>query len=247
MRWQDQGVILSGRPYGEGGAVVHILTAQHGHWTGLVRSRKKYAAVLQPGTQVEATWNARLSEHLGMLVLEPSRMSWSSFFDDSLALLALSAACSLCEVLLPEREAVPSVYTALLELIAAFSTPQWPAGYVRFECHLLAKVGYGLDLARCGATGNTKNLLYVSPRTGRAISAIAGAPYEERLLPLPSFLRPGSEPNATIPPAEILKGLDLTQYFLERHVFPHHHKTLPEVRVRLRNAWEKLLQQPKKI
>ena len=39
---------------------------------------------------------------------------------------------------------------------------------------LLDELGFGLDLTRCAATGSADDLIYVSPRTGRAVSRDSG-------------------------------------------------------------------------
>jgi DNA repair protein RecO (recombination protein O) len=101
---------------------------------------------------------------------------------------------------------------------AADSVPEWQTAYVRWELALLADLGFGLDLASCAATGLTHDLAYVSPRSGRAVSADAGEPYADRLLRLPYFLL---SPESPATPVDILRGLDLTGYFLRRHVFVH--------------------------
>jgi DNA repair protein RecO (recombination protein O) len=105
----------------------------------------------------------------------------------------------------------------------------WAPAYVVWECALLAALGFGLDLARCTATGTNQDLAYVSPRTGRAVSREAGAPYRDRLLPLPSFLWRDAEAA----PADIVAGLILTRHFLLHHLFEAQGGRLPEARERL--------------
>ena len=105
----------------------------------------------------------------------------------------------------------------------------WPAIYVRLELGLLQELGFGLDLEKCAATGETEDLAFVSPRTGRAVSRAAAEPYKGKLLPLPAFLSTGGLPAD---PEELRQGLDLTGFFLERHVFWPHNKPLPPARAR---------------
>jgi DNA repair protein RecO (recombination protein O) len=85
---------------------------------------------------------------------------------------------------------------------------------VRWELDLLTSLGFGLDLTRCAATGDTADLAYVSPKSGRAVSRAAGHGYRDRLLPLPSFLISQAKPERE----DVLAGLRLTGYFLDRHV-----------------------------
>ena len=110
------------------------------------------------------------------------------------------------------------------------SATGWARAYVGWECDLLAAVGFGLDLARCAVTGTNQDLAYVSPRTGRAVSREAGAPYKDKLLPLPGFLWRPETPAA---PADIVAGLILTRHFLLHHLLEPQGGRLPEARERL--------------
>ena len=98
----------------------------------------------------------------------------------------------------------------------------------RFELRLLAELGFGLDLASCAATGATTHLVYVSPKSGRAVSRAAGEPWHDRLLALPAFLVAN---NADEPSARALRdGFALTGFFLARDVFEPRGESLPDVR-----------------
>ena len=98
-----------------------------------------------------------------------------------------------------------------------------------WELSLLAELGFGLDLSMCAASGATTDLIYVSPKSGRAVSAAAGENYKDKLLPLPQFLV-GKE---VVEPRDIADGLRLTGYFLDRHVLAPLAKLLPDARVRI--------------
>ena len=92
--------------------------------------------------------------------------------DDALALAMLSAACAVAEGALPEREPHPRVFEGLLHLIAHLSQGEAVlADLIRWETVLLADLGYGLDLTSCAVTGETAGLAFVSPKTGRAVTA----------------------------------------------------------------------------
>lgn len=230
MDWQDDGIILSVRKHGESSAIVNVLTRAHGRHAGLVRggSGKRLSGILQPGNKVQARWHARLAEHLGTYTVEPMRAYAANALSDAKRLAALTSACALIEAALPEREPHPAILDALEVLLTSLDDDSvWPVIYVKWEIGLLSELGFGLDLDHCAATGSMDDLTYVSPRTGRAVSTAAAAPYKERLLPLPAFLLDSSVE------ADIATGLKLTGYFLENHVFQHRDTEMPPARRRL--------------
>jgi DNA repair protein RecO (recombination protein O) len=186
----------------------------------------------QTGNRLDAQWRARLGEQLGSLSAELIEAHGSRLIEDPRRLAALASAAALAEAALPEREPHRAVYDRLLALLQTLEADEaaagWPAEYARWELALLADLGFGLDLSRCAATGATDGLTHVSPRTGRAVSASAAAPYRERLLPLPPFLG-GAGPAA---PGEVVRALALTGHFLEQHIF-HPPKGPPAARGRL--------------
>ena len=235
MQWSDTGIVLSARKHGESSAIVSLLTRDHGRHPGLVRggSGRRKRGVLQPGNEIAATWRARLSEHLGSYTVELTKARPAAFLDDPLRLAGLSAACAVAEVALPEREAHPAAFVGLTTLLGALDQDVWPAIYVQWELNLLGDLGFGLDLSSCAATGATDNLIYVSPRTGRAVSGEAGVAYHSRLLPLPRFLAPAGRGPTVWSWADIDDGLALAGYFFERHVFAAHEGTVPAARRRL--------------
>ena len=234
MEWRDRGIVLSARAHGESGLVVQLLTESHGRHAGLVRAGSGPArrGLYQPGNIVAAAWRARLAEHLGHFTCEPMRATAALYLDDPPRLAALASACAVLEAALPERQAYPAIYAGAVALIDALSWPYWAAAYVRWEVGLLAALGYGLDLSQCAATGAQAGLAYVSPKTGRAVSAEAAGPYRDRLLPLPAFLVGAGDPDR---PA-VAAGLELTAFFLERHVFAALEHPLPAARRRLADS-----------
>lgn len=238
MHWSESGIVLSARKHGESSAIVNLLTPSHGRHVGLVRggTGKRLRGVLQPGNEVTAAWRARLSEHLGNYTLELDVARAAHLLDDRAPLAALSSACAMAEALLPEREPHPAVYAGfrvLLDALGADST--WPAVYVYWELGLLAELGFGLDLKRCAATGAREDLVYVSPRSGRAVSRGAGAQYADRLLALPTFLLENGGRSGAVGPSgdDIMDGLALTGHFLELHVLSPHGGRMPAARGRL--------------
>ncbi len=235
MQWSDEGVVLSVRPHGETAAVVELLTRAHGRHLGLVhggRSRR-LRPVLQVGNHVDAVWKARLSEHLGHVTVELRKGYAAQAMEDALALSGLTSLCTLAR-LLPERDPHPSLYEVTLFVLGYLDDPDvWPALMVRWELALLDELGFGLDLSSCAATGANDDLIYVSPKSGRAVSAAAGEPYKERLLRLPAFLVRGRQGPATFD--DVLAGLELTGHFLEARVLGPRGERMPEVRLRLRD------------
>ncbi|MBP2229245.1 DNA repair protein RecO (recombination protein O) [Azospirillum agricola] len=240
MEWSDQGILLSSRPQGEGSAVATLLTREHGRHAGLVMGGRspRLRGALEPGTLVAARWRGRLAEHLGHFTLEPVRGYAAAFFDDPAALAALASACALVEAAAPEHDPHPALFDGLLALFGLLDAPAWAEAYVRWEIGLLAELGFGLDLDRCAVSGANDYLAYVSPRTGRAVTASVGEPYRDRLLPLPDFLagRGGGGP------AEVEHGLRLTGHFLERHLL---NGPLPPARERLRERYANAVARPR--
>ena len=160
MEFSDDAFVLSARAHGETGAIVELLTAQHGRYAGHIAggASRKMKPFLQPGAQVIAEFRARTSEQLGSLKLEPVGEGPSALFDDALALAGLSAAAAVAAGALPEREPHPGAYLAFEALVSAFALEDvWPAVFVRFEAGLLDELGFGLDLSRCAATGATED------------------------------------------------------------------------------------------
>lgn len=231
MEFEDDAFVLSARVHGETGAIVELLTARHGRYAGHLAggASRKMKPFLQPGAQVQVEFRARTAEQLGSLKLEPVGEGPSALFDDSLALAGLSAAAGVAAGALPEREPHPGAYLAFDALVAAFGHDEiWPAVFVRFEAGLLDELGFGLDLSRCAATGVTDDLVYVSPKTGRAVSRAAGAPYATRMLTLPPFLLGG---QAGLRSGDVGAGFALTGHFLEQFVFGPLNRPLPPGRV----------------
>ena len=233
MEWSDDGIVLSARGYGENDVILEMFTRAHGRHLGLVRggaSRRKRGQ-LQPGNSLTLTWRARLSDHLGTYAYEPLKDRAGGLLDDRLALGGLASACAVATAM-PEREAHSALYEAF-ELLADMLAEAeiWPAVYVRWELGLLQELGFALDLSACAASGVREDLIYVSPRTGRAVSRTAGTPYHDRLLPLPGFLLSSQVAEAS--ELDVLDGLRLTGHFLERHFFGPSHGRLPDARYRL--------------
>jgi DNA repair protein RecO (recombination protein O) len=231
MDWRDEGVILALRPHGEHAAIIEVFTRGHGRHAGVVRggASRRMAPHLQPGTQVAATWSARLSDHLGAFTIEPVK-SRAHILQDRLALAGLTSVCALAQLALPERAAHPALWDITVALLDAMDGPGWTSAYLRWELRLLEELGFGLDLSACAVTGATTGLAFVSPKSGRAVSRTAAGDWADRLLPLPE----GLAGTAPLSAQEIRQGLALTGHFLARHLLDASPtQTLPQARGRL--------------
>lgn len=230
MEWTDDGIILGVRRHGEGNAIVELLTAAHGRHLGLVRggASRRQAPALQPGNAVRATWRARLDEHLGAYTLEVTRARADRLMGHAHAVFALGHMAALVR-LLPERDPHPELY-GLFDDIAEQLDAASLAGMMvaRFELVMLSELGFGLELDRCAATGGRNDLLYVSPKSGRAVSAAAGEPWRGQLLDLPYFL---VGDVAELPTTrDIDAAFALTGFFLARRAFEPRGLAMPETR-----------------
>jgi DNA repair protein RecO (recombination protein O) len=228
MEWTDDGIVLGIRKHGEGSAILELITAERGRHLGLVRggARARLRPILEPGNTVRVRWRARLDEHLGNFTVEALHIRGAAFFSSAHALFALTHMCELVR-LLPERDPHPLIHQLLEAAFADLQHPALAARWVaQFELQLLAELGFGLDLDECAASGVRDDLIYVSPKSGRAVSRAAGAAWADRLLRLPGFLR--SQDHASSD--ELRQSYDLTGFFLTRHVMEPRGIALPLAR-----------------
>ena len=235
MEWNDEGFVLSARRHGENAAIVSLLTRDHGRHAGFVHggTSRRARGVYQAGNLVHARWRARLSEHLGAYQCELAQAYAAAFLSERLRLLALTAAVATLDRLVPEREPQPRVFEEFRDLVENLAADEdWHAGLVRWELALLGHLGYGLDLSQCAATGTTEDLVYVSPRSGSAVSAEAGRPWRAKLLRLPPFLRSCGPAGMS----DIVDGLALTGHFLERCARETLGEGLPPARAQIVDA-----------
>jgi len=232
MDWRDQGILLSTRRHGETSAIIEMFTPAHGRHAGVVRggTSRKIAPILQPGAQLDVMWRARLADHLGAFTVEPVRSRAASAMSDRLALAGLNAVTALLSYCLPEREAYAELYDRTLTLLDMLDHQEvWPLAYLQWELRLLEDMGYALDLSECAVTGETQDLRYVSPKSGRAVSQKGAGEWADRLLPLPGVLRGYMEPDDK----QISQGFITTGHFLEHHLARDlGGKPLPEARMR---------------
>jgi DNA repair protein RecO (recombination protein O) len=229
MEWVDEGIVLGVRRHGETSAIVELMTPEHGRHLGLVRGgvSRRMKPYLQPGNSVRATWRARLDEHLGNYSIEGTALRADRLMASAAASYAMQTLAALLR-LLPERDPHLALYDALCLIVDHVDEPSIAAPLlVRFELQLLAELGFGLDLGECAATGEAEELIYVSPKSGRAVSRAAGEPWKDQLLPLPGFLN-GNRSSAGA--ADVAAGFALTEFFLLRRVYEPRGLSLPETR-----------------
>lgn len=252
MEWHDCGIVLSHRPHGEIGSILELLSQKHGRHLGLVRGgrSRKLRASLQPGNSLDVIWRARLDEHLGTWSVELWKARAAALMKQEVSITAMMAAAGVCR-LLPERDSCRRVHDGLEELLAGVVAGEenWPLRYVIWELEMLRELGYGLELDSCALGGSRDDIGYVSPRTGKAASMEEGAPYADRLFPLPGFLRPGASEKVKagdypVVVEEIVAGLRLSRHFLERWGFQARVCGMPQARMRLQELFERRLETP---
>ncbi len=231
MEWTDEGIVLGVRRHGEASAIVEVMTRGHGRHLGLVRggAGSRLRPVLQPGNTVAVVWRARLDEHLGHYGVEGLRLRAAGLMNAAYALYGLTHLCALMR-LLPERDPHPAMLDEFDAILDTFADAHIAAVRIaRFELQLIAELGFGLDLSECAATGAQDDLIYVSPKSGRAVSRMAGEPWHDKLLRLPAFLGDAAD-AAAVSQDDLAHGFALTGFFLSRHVFEPRGGLLPEAR-----------------
>lgn len=233
MEWRDRGILLGVRKHGETSVIAEVFTQGKGRHAGIVRGgiSRKMAPALQPGAEVDVTWRARLEDHLGTYTIEPLRSRSAEAMADRMALATLSSVAALLIFTLPEREAHLPLFDATGSVLDLLDQPDLlPLAYLRWERLLLEELGFGLDLSACAVTGTREGLIYVSPRSGRAVSAAGAGEWADKLLPLPAVLLGQGDGED----AEVLEALRVTGHFLTHRLAPQlGDRPLPEARARL--------------
>lgn len=228
-KWSEEAIVISTRKFGENDLIATALGRESGLYSGMVRGGqgKRQGPVWQPGNLVLTTWKARLPDQLGSFTAELISAPPAHAIPEKPKLYSMLAALSLILRNLPEREPHPEIFSALAFLLASYKGPDWLSAHARFEVELLKRLGFGLDLSRCAATGKTAQLTFVSPRTGRAVSLEAGEKYRDRLFALPPFLLAETAAHSQTEAAEALK---LSGYFLAKYLYNPVNSRLPEAR-----------------
>lgn len=231
MEWRDDGIILGTRRHGETSVILEVMTPAHGRHLGLVRGgrSRRMQPVLQPGNRVELVWRARLDEHLGFFAVEPVDLKAARLMESAASVYGLQLMAAHLR-LLPERDPHAGLYETLAVVLDHLEEPASAAELVvRFELLVLEELGFGLDLERCAATGVRDDLVYVSPKSGRAVSRAAGDPWRDRMLALPPFLQRASRLRGD--EAAIADAFRLTGFFLTRHIYEPRGMEEPDARI----------------
>ena len=234
MRSQSKAIVCALRGHGEHGAIVRLMTKEQGLVAAYVRGARgrRMRPVLIPGNVVQADFSARTESQLPQATVELIH-SRGPLLSEPLPAAAIEWATVLTATALPEGQPYPRLFEALDGLLAAIeaapSAGGWGAALVSYELGMLAELGFGLDLDHCVVSGGHNDLVAVSPRSGRAVSAAEAEPYAGKLLPLPRFVREGG--SASWP--EILDGLSLTGHFLMRDLITDRSAPVGEARSRL--------------
>lgn len=245
VEWRDRAILLEAMKFADHDAIVTVFSREHGVHKGICKAAltKKNRSQMEPGNIADVRWNARLQEHLGKISLEVDMAIASRVMLDTLKLTTLGSVCSLLKATLPEHDPHPQLFDAVegfLNHMAEADQPfEWLSHYIALEVRLLEALGFGLDLSECAATGLRENLTHVSPKSGRAVSGQAAAPYLDKLLPLPDFI---SKSTFAACWAEAADGLRLTGHFLEHWLLQAIHQPLSPVRARLSQQVERLKQ-----
>ncbi len=236
ISWTDEGAVLASRPFGEASVILEVFTATHGRHAGVVRggTSRKMTPAIQPGAQIAVTWKARLDDHLGAFTLEPLRSRATAAMGGRLSLAGLNAVCALLTHVLPEREAHNELYTRTIQLLDLLGQADiWPLAYLRWEQALLDDLGFGLDLSQCAVHGVNEDLIYISPKSGRAVSREGAGEWADRMLPLPPVLAGKGDASA----GDILTALGTTGYFIENRLIKSlGDRPVPGARARLLEA-----------
>ncbi|MCL2439180.1 MAG: DNA repair protein RecO [Alphaproteobacteria bacterium] len=226
MKWEDSGIVLGVKKFGETDATVGVLTASHGLITSLVKggqSRKKLAT-LQTGNQVAVRFTARTEGQMGFFDLELKKQVATEILTDIKKSTALACALAVLTDALPESEPHWKLYenTNILLLNPTLEN------YIIWERELLDELGFKMDLTKCNATGCTENLAYISPKTGHAVCAAAGEIYKDRLFKIPAIW--SETPPANPTDEDLNDALKILEFFLRERVYSNHKKDMPFIR-----------------
>lgn len=237
-----EAIVCAARHHGETGVVVRAMTPDNGLIAGYVRGGRgrQLRPVLMPGNRIMGHWRARTDGQLPALTADLLE-SRAQLLAEPLAAAAIDWTCALTVAALPEEQPYPEVHDALAALHEAVAQSNaasgWAGALVRFELLLLARLGFGLTLDRCVVSGAVHDLAFVSPRSAGAVNIAAAVGYEERLLPLPAFLKDGSRASV----ADALQGLSLSGHFLEHRLFERKRAALFAARARLIGRLEQMV------
>ena len=222
MRWQGEGLLLDVRKYGESSALIDVFTLSSGRRIGLLRGafNKKNKSIIQPGNQLFLTWNSRIEESLGVFKIELIKSRYHSISRERSGLELFNLICVLCSTFLPERVDFYELYNKTIHYVEGeFRAKEKFSKYIEWELQLLKSLGFGLDLGKCVVSGSKKDLKFVSPRSGCAVSRKSSIGWEKKLLVLPDFLWSANATNS-VSKVDLDNGFKLTEYFIRKNLQP---------------------------
>ncbi|MEK6734660.1 MAG: DNA repair protein RecO [Pseudomonadota bacterium] len=227
MHWNSEAIVLKQNPFNDDKLLCWIFSETDGLYKGLISLNKKTRNQIQVGNIVNANWKARLPEHMGSFFCELIKPISIEVLNDKLKLSSISSLCAILASCLPERVSEPRIYKAFYEFLSDIkNNTDWLGDYIRFETLLLQELGFALNFNSCAVTGATDGLYYVSPKTGMAVTKEAGEAYRDKLLKLPKFLLDDSHASKD----ESTLGLELTYYFINKHLYKSHNREIPAIR-----------------
>ena len=209
----EKALVLSARRLGERSWILSLFSREQGRILGVYQKKQPP----ETGVFVTGRWRARLSEQLGNFYLEENEPFVARYLDDRQRLACISSLCALLDDFLPERQSFTDLYDSVVLFFKKLDEDSFLKNYVLLERDLLSDVGFGLDTSACAGGGDAKDLAYISPKTGRAVSREKGKPYHNKLLVLPRFFWTDSKAQDD----DIQNGLKLTGYFLLQHSPKH--------------------------
>jgi DNA repair protein RecO (recombination protein O) len=240
MEWFDQAIVINVKKFNENSAIIHLLSQNYGLYKGMVRNlfSKNSIATFQIGNIVDATWKARLPEHLGNFNLELVKQIIGYVIDDKNKLLILQSICTIIDDCLAERQPEHKLFTMLSDFLEILrKKDNCLKDYILFEVNFLSELGFGLDLSECAVSGAIDDLSYVSPKTGRAVTKSVGHQYHDKLLKLPKFLINNQE---DLSDEDMVDGLILAGYFLYKHIYQPKNFLMPESRSKILSSQVKI-------
>jgi len=219
MKISGKAIIVSKKILEENSAILTLLSREHGVCSGFIKKVSNKAGIdpYQAGNLVDFEWSARLSSHMGKLKLELVKSYSYGIMRDKYKLYSMNSLLSIIAQCLKPHEKYPHLFDAIHQYIDRIVISDFSfLDYIKLELLILSEIGYSLDISKCCSSGTTNDLAYVSPKTGRAVSAELGRPYKSKLLPLPHFLTKEIEPANSL---DVQNAFELTGYFFKRYIF----------------------------
>ncbi len=235
MKWEDKGILIAISKFGETDQIATFITKNHGLAKGLIKGgiSKKQKPYLIIGNEFEIIWKSRLEDGLGFFSFNPIKIYGLSMFGNKTKLEILSSSSNILYDCLSEHHPYPQIFKNTYNLIHNIETTEdentMLINYMLWEKDLLKEIGFELTLNKCNATGTTKELCYISPKTGAAICETAGRPYHTKLLLMPKMWKNDFDINS-IKKENITEALKILEYFFEKHIYSEKNKSIPYTR-----------------